>query len=509
MHDPLLCPVSSELQLVRRHWIEQRRPLRRAARRPARRARLLPARRPRPAASACSSRPFAPARSSPPTANPTTTPSAGRLRLKHAGVNFQPLEPGGHLMPASRRPCSSASGPASSRTTAASCRPSRSAPSTPPGARRRDDQVVLTGGLGTAPPTLADLLDYEVIVVQYATGVVAEAMRELQAAGVKVLYEIDDYVQAARKNKSHELPTSSAPSASRDLEMGMRAADGMICSTATSRAATGRSTSTRGNAATASTSSATRGRSPPARASRSAGPAASATRRRWRAGSPRSAPSCASAPETCVSSRSATRAAADSSRSSARARDRTTRPRDRGLPGVDDAVRHRLRPVGREQPVPRQERPALARGERARHPARRASGRLSRTSRTASPACTRATPDEVEAALLRWSTTPSSASGSARSAYEHVPSTGASRSPPRAGAKCCARSSPATAPAPEKVRYRSAPWLPITSVSHGRRSRSHKGFPAPSALAVSRYIWVAGGRPHIPHRGTDRDGRPL
>ena len=30
-------------------------------------------------------------------------------------------------------------------------------------------------------------------------------MRELQASGVRVLYEIDDYVQGARKTKSHEL----------------------------------------------------------------------------------------------------------------------------------------------------------------------------------------------------------------------------------------------------------------------------------------------------------------
>ena len=48
----------------------------------------------RPAASACSSRPCAPARSSSATASPTTPAAAARrLRLKHAGVNFQPWAP--------------------------------------------------------------------------------------------------------------------------------------------------------------------------------------------------------------------------------------------------------------------------------------------------------------------------------------------------------------------------------------------------------------------------------
>ncbi|MDA0183824.1 glycosyltransferase [Solirubrobacter phytolaccae] len=95
-----------------------------------------------------------------------------------------------------------------------------------------DDTVVLTGGLGNPPPSLENLPDYEVVVIQYANGRSwLKRIRELQDRGVKVLYEIDDYVQAARKSKTHELAHKFGADRVRDLEMGMRAVDGMICST--------------------------------------------------------------------------------------------------------------------------------------------------------------------------------------------------------------------------------------------------------------------------------------
>ena len=46
-----------------------------------------------------------------------------------------------------------------------------------------------------------------------------------------VLYEIDDYVKAARKIKSHELSEMFDRRARREMELAMRAADGIICST--------------------------------------------------------------------------------------------------------------------------------------------------------------------------------------------------------------------------------------------------------------------------------------
>jgi rhamnosyltransferase len=94
------------------------------------------------------------------------------------------------------------------------------------------DQVVLTGGLGTPPPSLEDLPNYDVVVIQYANGRTwLKQIRKLQDAGVTVLYEIDDYVQAARKSKTHELAHKFGSDRIKDLEMGMRAVDGMICST--------------------------------------------------------------------------------------------------------------------------------------------------------------------------------------------------------------------------------------------------------------------------------------
>jgi len=100
------------------------------------------------------------------------------------------------------------------------------------GTLKDETTVVLTGGLGSPPPSIEDLPDYEVVVIQYANGRAwLKKIRELQDRGVKVLYEIDDYVQAARKSKTHELAHKFGQDRVRDLEMGMRAVDGMICST--------------------------------------------------------------------------------------------------------------------------------------------------------------------------------------------------------------------------------------------------------------------------------------
>jgi|tagenome__1003787_1003787.scaffolds.fasta_scaffold20973958_5 glycosyltransferase involved in cell wall biosynthesis len=95
-----------------------------------------------------------------------------------------------------------------------------------------DRRLVITGGLGNPPPALEALPDYEVVVIQYATGSGwLSRIRTLQAAGVTVLYEIDDYVHGARKNKQHELSDRFGLERVRDLEMGMRACDGIICTT--------------------------------------------------------------------------------------------------------------------------------------------------------------------------------------------------------------------------------------------------------------------------------------
>jgi glycosyltransferase involved in cell wall biosynthesis len=90
----------------------------------------------------------------------------------------------------------------------------------------------LVTGLGPQPPKLEDLFDYEVVVVQQARGLLwLNLIRELQAAGVVVLYEIDDYVHSARKTKSHEMSETLNAEFVRQMELSMHVADGIICST--------------------------------------------------------------------------------------------------------------------------------------------------------------------------------------------------------------------------------------------------------------------------------------
>jgi glycosyltransferase involved in cell wall biosynthesis len=93
-----------------------------------------------------------------------------------------------------------------------------------------DKAVVLRGGLRERAPKPDDLYDYEVIVLQQPRGVVwLNIVRELQSRGIRVLYEIDDYVQSARKTKSHELSGNFDEKTVRDMELVMRVCDGVIC----------------------------------------------------------------------------------------------------------------------------------------------------------------------------------------------------------------------------------------------------------------------------------------
>jgi glycosyltransferase involved in cell wall biosynthesis len=87
-------------------------------------------------------------------------------------------------------------------------------------------------GLGERVPSVSDLFDYDVVVLQQARGVGwLKLIRELQDAGVRVLYEIDDYIQSARKTKGHELKDLFDADLVARMEMVMRVTDGIICST--------------------------------------------------------------------------------------------------------------------------------------------------------------------------------------------------------------------------------------------------------------------------------------
>ena len=181
--------------------------------------------------------------------------------------------------------------------------------------------------------------------------------------------------------------------------------------------------------------------------SRSAGPAASATSPPCARGCPRWRTCCAPARRP-ASSPSARRFAGELA---GRVRPRTV-PQPavrvaRGLPRVDEHVRRRARAVGQQQPVPRQERPALARGERARRSRSSATPPSTRRSRTASPAWPPPPWRRPRPRCSRSSTTRRAAARWAPPRARTSPSTAASRWPRSAGPRSCARRAPAKAAA--------------------------------------------------------------
>jgi glycosyltransferase involved in cell wall biosynthesis len=92
--------------------------------------------------------------------------------------------------------------------------------------------LVLGTGFGARVLQVEDFYDYEVVVLQQPRGVGwLQQIRDLQAAGITVLYEIDDYVQSARKTKSHELAKVYDEKFVERMELTMRVCDGVICST--------------------------------------------------------------------------------------------------------------------------------------------------------------------------------------------------------------------------------------------------------------------------------------
>jgi glycosyltransferase involved in cell wall biosynthesis len=87
-------------------------------------------------------------------------------------------------------------------------------------------------GLTKERLSMEDLESYEVLVVQQPNGTGwTREIRRLQDAGVKVLFEIDDYVQAVRKMADHDFGHIFNKDIVRSYELNMRLADGLICST--------------------------------------------------------------------------------------------------------------------------------------------------------------------------------------------------------------------------------------------------------------------------------------
>jgi glycosyltransferase involved in cell wall biosynthesis len=77
-----------------------------------------------------------------------------------------------------------------------------------------------------------DFATYDVVVLQQPRGTAwLGQIRRLQAAGVCVLFEIDDYAHAVRKAKHHAHADKFDKKVLAGLELAMRACDGIICST--------------------------------------------------------------------------------------------------------------------------------------------------------------------------------------------------------------------------------------------------------------------------------------
>lgn len=79
---------------------------------------------------------------------------------------------------------------------------------------------------------VANFADYDVIVVQQPRGRGwFEMINKLREAGKVVLVEYDDYVHGIRNSKDHDFKEFFQKDALKSMELCMRAADGMICST--------------------------------------------------------------------------------------------------------------------------------------------------------------------------------------------------------------------------------------------------------------------------------------
>ncbi len=74
--------------------------------------------------------------------------------------------------------------------------------------------------------------DYKVIVIQQPHGRAwLKQIKALRARGIKVLYEVDDYLHGVGKQQMHDYSKHYTKQALAEYEICMRACDGMICST--------------------------------------------------------------------------------------------------------------------------------------------------------------------------------------------------------------------------------------------------------------------------------------
>lgn len=94
------------------------------------------------------------------------------------------------------------------------------------------DLRLRTGEIGRPLTAVEDLRGYDVVVLQQPRGSAwLRVIRDLQASGTCVLFEIDDYVQGVRKASGHGAADGFDGDDVKALELCMRASDGVLCAT--------------------------------------------------------------------------------------------------------------------------------------------------------------------------------------------------------------------------------------------------------------------------------------
>jgi glycosyltransferase involved in cell wall biosynthesis len=96
----------------------------------------------------------------------------------------------------------------------------------------RPPELKFVAGVTGGAMSLDALGAYDVAILQQPVGEEwFGAIRDLQRAGTKVLFEVDDYLQAVRKIDTHELRDKFTKDWVASAELNMRIADGVVCST--------------------------------------------------------------------------------------------------------------------------------------------------------------------------------------------------------------------------------------------------------------------------------------
>ena len=296
----------------------------------------------------------------------------------------------------------------------------------------------LMWGRTQAPLTFADIADYDVVVVQQPRGVAwLKAIREWQAARRRRAVRDRRLGSAASARRTTTTsPASSTASVVDEMELCMRAADGVDLLDRVARRALRVGQPDHLRLPQRARPQALRADAAQAR------PRDDRLGRRHRARQ-RHAPVARARSPTCMRERPDARFVSIGQHfANALAKEfEPERAADRAvgavrrLPRRDDADGHRARPGRQVELLPRQERPALARGRRAGDPARRRSGRVSgdRARRHRLPRVDR--PPRSASCSIRSSTTASCASASAPPPRRTSSSTAARRSPPSSWAE--------------------------------------------------------------------------